>query len=139
MDEEDFVNQILRDRIDNKLSSRKEIEELNDKILFDIYRNYMNYEQNKENLINSRKKLKDYYYSNNNFTPGEYVKYINTKYFYDLKIHKGGFIRSIDGNMIRLVNGNNFWSVDFTKTKLFTKLNQEQLIKLIIIETFEEK
>lgn len=139
MDEEDFVNQILRDRIDNKLSSRKEIEELNDKILFDIYRNYMNYEQNKENLINSRKKLKDYYYSNNNFTLGEYVKYINTKYFYDLKIHKGGFIRSIDGNMIRLVNGNNFWSVDFTKTKLFTKLNQEQLIKLIIIETFEEK
>ena len=139
MDEEEFVNQILRDRIDNKLSSRKEIEELNDKILFDIYRNYMNYEQNKENLINSRKKLKDYYYSNNNFTPGEYVKYINTKYFYDLKIHKGGFIRSIDGNMIRLVNGNNFWSVDFTKTKLFTKLNQEQLIKLIIIETFEEK
>ena len=139
MDEEEFVNQILRDRIDSKLSSRKEIEELNDKILFDIYRNYMNYEQNKENLINSRKKLKDYYYSNNNFTPGEYVKYINTKYFYDLKIHKGGFIRSIDGNMIRLVNGNNFWSVDFTKTKLFTKLNQEQLIKLIIIETFEEK
>ena len=139
MDEEEFVNQILKDRIENKLSSRKEIEELNDKILFDIYRNYMNYEQNKENLINSRKKLKDYYYSNNNFTPGEYVKYINTKYFYDLKIHKGGFIRSIDGNMIRLVNGNNFWSVDFTKTKLFTKLNQEQLIKLIIIETFEEK
>ena len=138
MDEEEFVNQILRDRIDSKLSSRKEIEELNDKILFDIYRNYMNYEQNKENLINSRKKLKDYYFSNNNFSPGEYVKYINTKYFYDLKIHKGGFIRSIEGKMVRLVNGNNFWSVDMDKTKLFTKLNQEQLIKLIIIETFEE-
>ena len=138
MDEEEFVNQILKDRIENKLSSRKEIEELNDKILFDIYRNYMNYEQNKENLINSRKKLKDYYFSNNNFSPGEYVKYINTKYFYDLKIHKGGFIRSIEGKMVRLVNGNNFWSVDMDKTKLFTKLNQEQLIKLIIIETFEE-
>lgn len=138
MDEEKFVNQILRDRIESKLSSRKEIEEVNDKILFDIYRNYMNYEQNKENLVKSREKLKDYYFSNNNFSPGEYVKYINTKYFYDLKIHKGGFIRSIEGKMVRLVNGNNFWSVDMDKTKLFTKLNQEQLIKLIIIETFEE-
>jgi len=138
MDEEAFVNQILKDRIENKLSSRKEIEEVNDKILFDIYRNYMNYEKNKENLINSREKLKDYYYSNNNFSSGEYVKYINTKYFYDLKIHKGGFIRDIEGDMVRLVNGKNFWSVNMKKTKLFTKLNQEQLIKLIIIETFED-
>ena len=62
MDEEQFVNQILKDRTENKISSRKEIEELNDKILFDIYKNYMNYDKNKENLVNSKEKLKDYYH-----------------------------------------------------------------------------
>ena len=138
MDEEKFISNILKDRIQNKISSRKEIQEVNDKILFDIYSNYMNYKNNNENLINSREKLKDYYFSGNNFSPGEYVKYINTKYFYDLKIHKGGFIREVDGKMLRLVNGRNFWSVDMDKIKIFTKLNEEQLLKLIIIDTFEE-
>ena len=138
MDEEEFVQKILQDRFDNKISSKKEIQEINDKILFDIYRNYMNYEKNKENLKNSRNKLQDYYYSSNTFTPGEYVKYIDTKYFYDLKIHKGGFIREIDGKMLKLMNGRNFWSVDMEKTKIFTKLNEEQKLKLIIIDAFED-
>ena len=65
MDEEAFVNQILKDRIENKLSSRKEIEEVNDKILFDIYRNYMNYGLIRSSFylfmlsINSLKKIID--------------------------------------------------------------------------------
>ena len=49
MDEDKFVQEILQDRYDNKISSKKEIQEINDKILFDIYCNYMNYEGNKEN------------------------------------------------------------------------------------------
>lgn len=138
MDEEEFVAQILKDRLSNKLSSSKEIHELNDKILVEIYGNYMNYDKNKENLVDSRKKLKEYYFSNNNFSKGEYITYINSKYFYDLKIHKGGFIREIDGKMVRLVNGRSFWSVDMEKTRIFTKLTKEQKIKLIIIDTFEE-
>ena len=60
MDEEEFVAQILKDRLENKLSSSKEIHELNDKILVEIYGNYMNYDKNKENLVDSRKKLKEY-------------------------------------------------------------------------------
>lgn len=138
MDEEEFVAQILKDRLENKLSSSKEIHELNDKILVEIYGNYMNYDKNKENLVDSREKLKEYYFSNNNFSKGEYITYINSKYFYDLKIHKGGFIREIDGKMVRLVNGRSFWSVDMEKTRIFTKLTKEQKIKLIIIDTFEE-
>ena len=138
MDEEEFVAQILKDRLENKLSSSKEIHQLNDKILVEIYGNYMNYDKNKENLIDSREKLKEYYFSNNNFSKGEYITYINSKYFYDLKIHKGGFIREIDGKMVRLVNGRSFWSVDMENTRIFTKLTKEQKIKLIIIDTFEE-
>ena len=138
MDEEEFVAGILKDRVENKLSSSKEIHELNDKILVDIYSNYINYEKNKENLISAREKLKEYYYSNNNFSKGEYVTYINPKYFYDLRIHKGGFITSIEDNMLRLVNGRSVWGVDMKKIRIFTKLNKEQKLKLIIIDTFEE-
>ena len=39
--------------------------------------------------------------------------------------------------MLKLMNGRNFWSVDMEKTKIFTKLNEEQKLKLIIIDTFE--
>tara|TARA_B100000123_G_C25584476_1_gene364191 strand:+ start:132 stop:548 length:417 start_codon:yes stop_codon:yes gene_type:complete len=138
MDEEEFVASILKDRVDNKLSSTKEIHELNDRILVDIYSNYMNYEKNKENLVSAREKLKEYYYSNNNFSKGEYVTYINPKYFYDLRIHKGGFVTSIEGNMLRLVNGRSVWGVDMRKIRIFTKLNEDQKLKLIIIDTFEE-
>ena len=138
MDEEEFVAGILKDRVENKLSSSKEIHELNDKILVDIYSNYVNYDKNKENLISAREKLKEYYYSNNNFSKGEYVTYINPKYFYDLRIHKGGFITSIEDNMLRLVNGRSVWGVDMKKIRIFTKLNKEQKLKLIIIDTFEE-
>ena len=138
MDEEEFVASILKDRVDNKLSSSKEIHELNDRILVDIYSNYMNYEKNKENLVSAREKLKEYYYSNNNFSKGEYVTYINPKYFYDLRIHKGGFVTSIEGNMLRLVNGRSVWGVDMRKIRIFTKLNEDQKLKLIIIDTFEE-
>ena len=138
MDEEEFVANILKDRVENKLSSSKEIYELNDKILVDIYSNYMNYDKNKEHLISAREKLKEYYFSNNNFSKGEYVTYINPKYFYDLRIHKGGFITSIEDNMLRLVNGRSVWGVDMKKIRIFTKLNKEQKLKLIIIDTFEE-
>ena len=138
MDEEEFVAGILKDRVENKLSSSKEIHQLNDRILVDIYSNYMNYEQNKENLVLAREKLKEYYYSNNNFIKGEYVTYINPKYFYDLRIHKGGFITSIEDNMLRLVNGRSVWGVDMKKIRIFTKLNKDQKLKLIIIDTFEE-
>ena len=58
MDEEEFVASILKDRVENKLSSSKEIHELNDRILVDIYSNYMNYEKNKENLVSAREKIK---------------------------------------------------------------------------------
>ena len=138
MDEEEFVESILKDRVENKLSSSKEIHELNDRILVDIYSNYMNYEKNKENLVSAREKLKEYYYSNNNFSKGEYVTYINPKYFYDLRIHKGGFVTSIEGNILRLVNGRSVWGVDMKKIRIFTKLNKDQKLKLIIIDTFEE-
>ena len=138
MDEEEFVASILKDRVENKLSSSKEIHELNDRILVDIYSNYMNYEKNKENLVSAREKLKEYYYSNNNFSKGEYVTYINPKYFYDLRIHKGGFVTSIEGNILRLVNGRSVWGVDMKKIRIFTKLNEDQKLKLIIIDTFEE-
>ena len=138
MDEEEFVASILKDRVQNKLSSTKEIYELNDKILVDIYSNYMNYDRNKENLISAREKLKEYYYSNNNFSKGEYVTYINPKYFYDLRLHKGGFITDIEGDMVRLVNGRSVWGVDMKKIRIFTKLNKDQKLKLIIIDTFEE-
>ena len=138
MDEEQFVAEILQDRVNNKLSSSKEIHELNDKILVNIFSNYMNYERNRENLISAREKLKEYYYSNNNFTKGEYVTYINPKYFYDLRLHKGGFITDIDGDMLRLKNGRSFWGVNMKKTRIFTKLNKDQKLKLIIIDTFEE-
>ena len=137
MDEEQFIAEVLKDRIEEKISSSKEIVELNHKILLKIYSNYMNYSSNKENLIKSKERLKDYYFSNNNLSSGEYVTYINPKFFYDLRIHKGGFIIEINKNMIKLVNGNNFWVVDSNKIDIFTKLTKEQKIKLIIIDSFE--
>jgi hypothetical protein len=139
MDEDEFVNNILNDRVENKLSSSKEILELNDKLLVDIYSNYMSYDKNKENLIKSRTRLNDYYFSNNNFNKGEFITYINSKYFYDLRIHKGGFIREIDGDILKLVNGSNIWSINMNNVLIFTKLNKEQKLKLIIINTFEEE
>ena len=137
MDEKEFITQVLKDRISDKLSSRKEILELNDSILFKIYSDYMNYPKNKENLIKSRERLKDYYYSNNNISKGEYVTYINPKYFYDLRIHKGGFVREINKKIVKLVNGNILWNINLDKVQLFTKLSKEQKIKLIIIDSFE--
>jgi|TARA_B110001469_G_scaffold55268_1_gene53373 hypothetical protein len=139
MDEEEFVAQILKDRVENKLSSKKEIQILNDNILVEIYSNYMKYNKNEENLVKSRARLQDYYFSNNNFSKGDYVTYINGKYFYDLRIHKGGFVREINDEMLRLVNGNSIWSININKVRIFTKLNKEQKLKLIIIDTLEEE
>tara|TARA_B100000767_G_scaffold273933_1_gene305475 strand:+ start:125 stop:541 length:417 start_codon:yes stop_codon:yes gene_type:complete len=138
MDEKKFIEEVLKDRIEEKISSSKEIIELNDKILLKIYSNYMNYPNNKDNLIKSRERLKEYYFSNNNLSKGEYITYINPKFFYDLRIHKGGFITEINKNIIKLVNGNNFWIINSNKINIFTKLTKEQKIKLIIIDSFEK-
>ena len=56
----------------------------------------------------------------------------------DLRLHKGGFIIDIEGDMVRLVNGRSVWGVDMKKIRIFTKLNKDQKLKLIIIDTFEE-
>ena len=80
-----------------------------------------------------------FWISNNNFSKGDYVTYIDGKYFYDLRIHKGGFVREINDEMLRLVNGNSIWSININKVRIFTKLNKEQKLKLIIIDTLEEE
>jgi hypothetical protein len=65
---------------------------------------------------------------------GDYIRYINPKFFYDLKLGLGGFVTKIDNNIIQIVNNDKILNIDNEKLLVFKKLNNEDIIKLTILE-----
>lgn len=138
----EIVQHILQNRRENKLMSKAEIEEEKKMRVVDIYGEFIDFETNKENVYQTLDKLQNYRYCKNikDLDKGNYIRYLNAKYFYDIKLNPGGFIENVDytKNLITVVNKNKYYKMKFSDNTIFVKLTEDDLLKLDIIEILEK-
>jgi len=138
----DLVKNILHNRREGKIMSKSKIEEeIKDNVL-EIYREFIDFEENKNNLLESLEKLKNYKYCSKieDINKGNYIRYINQKYFYNIKLCKGGFVKDIDlcNNFVMLINGNRHYKIKFSDKSFYIKMDKDELIKLDIVDLIDK-
>ena len=140
MDDEILIREILNDIKINKLKTIEEIEEEKKIILENIYDKFFFYDINKKNKEETSKRLEEYkYIDSNNLNRGDYIMYINEKYFYNITLNKGGFITKIDveNNILEIINNNIYSKIKIDTNIFFKKIDRDESIKLSILENLE--
>lgn len=138
--EDELIRQILEDIKLNKLKTYKEIESEKKIILDNLYEKFLYYPINEKNKNESLENLKEYkYVIENEINHGDYIKFINEKYFYNITLNKGGFVSKIDleENFIEILNNNVFLKIKIEDNIFFKKISKDENIKLSILENLE--
>lgn len=133
-----LVREILQDIQNQKIKSKAEVcQEIKIK-LYQVYKPFLDFNVNQDNFGESYEKLEGYQFMESwQLEEGDYIRYLNPKYFYDIKLMKGGFISNINSKkkQITLINGNKLIKIFYPKLTLFKKLDDGDLIKQKIIES----
>lgn len=133
-----LVQEILQDIQNQKIKSKKEIQQELKLKLYAVYKPFLGFNANKNNFSDSYHKLEGYQFMEPyQLDDGDYIRYLNPKYFYDIKLMKGGFISNIniEKDQITLVNGNKLIKLFYPSLTLFKKLDEGDLIKQEIVES----
>ena len=133
----DLVKLILSENQDKKIKNFTEIKNEINIILENIFQKYLCYTKNVENLKEIKDKLEEYQYVTfDDLNTGDFIRYINPKYFYDIKLAKGGFISKIyeEEGKIQIKDNNKIYNLKFENFIFFKKLTKEDIIKLTIID-----
>lgn len=133
--EDELIRDILIDIKENKLKTINEINEEKDIILNNIYNKFIYFKNNKNNKIETKKGLDGYKYIKlNELYTGDYIKYLNDKYFYDITLSRGGFVTNINNNMIEILNNNIYFKLNINNYIIFKKITKDECVKLLILE-----
>ena len=101
------------------------------------YKKYLNIPKNVDNLKIALDKLEDYEYKEyDDLDLGDYVMYINSKYFYDIELKPGGFLLKKDRGKVVLKNGNIF---GVRSDLYFKKITDEEKAKMILIGIIKDE
>ena len=100
-----------------------------------VYRPYILYKQNEENLSKSLSILLNNYECYNKnviLLPGDYIVYFNMNFKIgnNILLKRGGFIISENKNNIKLLNGNYTWNINKKNSIIFKKLNKNDIFRL---------
>ena len=133
-----FVNEILRDIQNDNIKTKEELTQEIKLRLYQLYKPFLTFESNKDNFRETFEKLDGYkYVSNSDLEEGRYIRYLNTKYFYDIKLQKGGFITDINRKkkIIKLKNGSDIIKIFYSNLTIFMKLNDTDRLKQQLLES----
>lgn len=132
-----LVQLILSEHQEQQTKNFKEIKEELALVLDNIFEKYLCYSKNVENLKEIKEKLEEYQYAAfDELDRGNFIRYINPKYFHDIKLAKGGFITNIDDEegKIQIIDNNKIYNLKFENFIFFKKLTKEDIIKLTILD-----
>lgn len=136
--DDSLVNEILQDIQNNKIRTKEEIQQEIKLKLYEVYKPFLSFETNQDNFKETYDKLDGYKYVRvSELEEGRYIRFLNTKFFYDIKLQKGGFINSINKKkkLISLINGNKIIKIFYPSITIFMKLNESDRVKQLILES----
>lgn len=93
MDFEQEINKILDSIEYSSFGSYQELETQRNLAIDKVFERFMNYDKNIENKEEALEELENYQYLYiDDLKPGDFVRYFNTKIFYNLKLCLGGVV-----------------------------------------------
>ena len=135
---ENEISKILESIKDVYIPSFEEIDSKNKDIIDEIFDKYLIYKQNISNKQEAIKLIEGYQYITfRNIDEGDYIKYFDTKYFYDVVIKNGGFVIKKENKNLVIKNKRIFKLKK--DTVFFRKLTDEDKAKITLNEIINNK
>ena len=135
---EDEINRIIELSKKQYIPSLNEINKETKDVIDTIFEKYLNYQQNVDNKKEALKLLEGYHpISYNDISNGDFIKYVNNKYFYDVNIKGGGFVVKINSKMVLVKMPLKFINIK-SSSNFFRKLTQEEMAKIKIMEAVQK-
>ena len=137
-DTDDEIEHLINNISLKEIRTFNQINENNEDIIEQIYRNFLKYKINKTNKQELIKILKNRYelIDIRDEQPNIWISYIDLTKFYNLKIHcRGKFIKFKNKNLIQIKLNNRFYNVNINNKIFFKKLSNKDLLKIHLIES----
>ena len=129
---EDEISRILESIKNVYIPSFEEITRKNNDIIDELFDKYLNYKQNIINKENANKIIDGYQcIKYENIVLGDYIKYFDNTYFYDVNIKNAGFVLSKKNGELLIKNKNIF---KLKNKYYFRKLTDEDKAKITLTE-----
>lgn len=136
MNIDDEIEKILSNIRENEYDSLDDIEELRQMAVDKVFSNFMRYEKNLLNKEKAIEELKNFEFVDiNDLKKGDYVRYFNLRWFFDLKLVIGGTIINPNLNGTGDVLIMTPYTLKRIKPNIFFKrIKSDDLIKMKLIQ-----
>jgi hypothetical protein len=99
MNIDDEIENIISNIKENEYDSLNDIEELRTLAIDKVFSNFMRYENNIQNKIIAEKELQTFEFIDvNDLQKGDFIRYFNLRFFFDLKLVIGGTVLNTNFN-----------------------------------------
>ena len=132
------IDEILNTINSSKLKNLEDIESEKKQELYNYYKRYLGIDKNIQNLKLGLEKLKDYeFISFDEIENGDYIKYVNDRYFYDVEVKPGGFVVGRQDDKLILKSDVSLFKV---RSKIyFRKIDSERKAKIMLMDMINKE
>ena len=135
---EDEINRILETSKNQYIRTLTEINNETNQLINFLFEKYLNYKQNITNKNEAYQLLETYHpIEFKDISNGDFIKYFDNKYFYDVNIKGGGFVVKKNKKNILIKMPIKYITIR-SSGKFFRKLTQEEMAKIKIMETLKK-
>ena len=138
---EDEIHNILSNITQEEYKSLKDIRERKHEAIEAIFYKFRHYEKNKENKDEAYIELENYEcVTIDEINPGDYLKYFNTRIFYDLKVANGGTVvkKNVNDNNELLLKMNKRLSI-IKPTWFFRHIKKDVIVKMQLFDIINDR
>lgn len=137
MDFEEEINKILDNIEYSSYGSYQELESQRNLAIDKVFERFMHYDKNIENKEEALEELENYQYLYiDDLNPGDFVRYFNSKIFYNMKLCLGGIVvnNNYENKGLVLIKSPTKKYLVVKSKIFFKKLKKDDLVKMRLMD-----
>ena len=137
MDFEEEINKILDSIEYSSYGSYQELESQRNLAIDKVFERFMHYDKNIENKEEALEELENYQYLYiDDLNPGDFVRYFNSKIFYNMKLCLGGIVvnNNYENKGLVLIKSPTKKYLVVKSKIFFKKLKKDDLVKMRLMD-----
>ena len=137
MDFEEEINKILDNIEYSSYGSYQEVESQRNLAIDKVFERFMHYDKNIENKEEALEELENYQYLYiDDLNPGDFVRYFNSKIFYNMKLCLGGIVvnNNYENKGLVLIKSPTKKYLVVKSKIFFKKLKKDDLVKMRLMD-----
>ena len=137
MDFEEEINKILDSIEYSSYGSYQELENQRNRAIDKVFERFMNYDKNVKNKEEALEELENYQYLYiDDLKPGDFVRYFNSKIFYNMKLCLGGVVinNNYENKGLVLIKSPIKKYIVVKSKIFFKKIKKDDLVKMRLMD-----